>query len=133
MAPAELRPWHYHDPFFQEPPAVYEADLDQPFVDADIQRICREFYAGIGLPIDDVLARSDLYEKRGKSPHAFCTDIDRAGDVRVLAQHPPHRVLDEHDAARAGALGLFAARTFRPSCPGPSAATPTSCAPKASP
>jgi peptidyl-dipeptidase A len=84
-----LLPWHYHDPFFQEAPAVYEADLDQPFAEADIQRICREFYAGIGLPIDDVLARSDLYEKRGKSPHAFCTDIDRAGDVRVLANIRP--------------------------------------------
>ncbi len=89
LAAAELRPWHYHDPFFQEAPAVYEADLDQPFADADIQRICREFYAGIGLPIDDVLAKSDLYEKRGKSPHAFCTDIDRAGDVRVLANIRP--------------------------------------------
>ena len=81
----ELRPWHYHDPFFQEPPKVYDADLDDVFSDADILAICREFYAGIGLPIEDVLERSDLYEKPGKSPHAFCTDIDRAGDVRVLA------------------------------------------------
>jgi peptidyl-dipeptidase A len=87
--PDELRPWHYHDPFFQEPPAVYDADLDGPFADADIQRICREFYSGIGLPIDDVLQRSDLYEKPGKSPHAFCTDIDRNGDVRVLANIRP--------------------------------------------
>jgi peptidyl-dipeptidase A len=89
LAIADLRPWHYHDPFFQEAPAVYEADLDQPFADADIQRICREFYAGIGLPIEDVLARSDLYEKPGKSPHAFCTDIDRSGDVRVLGNIRP--------------------------------------------
>jgi peptidyl-dipeptidase A len=64
--------------------------LDAPFADADILRICREFYAGIGLPIDDVIARSDLYEKPGKSPHAFCTDIDRAGDVRVLANIVPN-------------------------------------------
>jgi peptidyl-dipeptidase A len=85
----ELKPWHYHDPFFQEAPAVYDIDLDAPFKDADIQKICREFYAGIGLPIEDVLARSDLYEKPGKSPHAFCTDIDNAGDVRVLANIRP--------------------------------------------
>ena len=32
-----------------------------------------------------MIPRSDLYEKKGKSPHAFCTDIDREGDVRVLA------------------------------------------------
>lgn len=86
----ELRPWHYHDPFFQEPPAVYESDLDSVFAKVDILKLCRDFYAGIGLPIDDVIAKSDLYEKPGKSPHAFCTDIDREGDVRVLANIVPN-------------------------------------------
>jgi peptidyl-dipeptidase A len=86
----ELRPWHYHDPFFQESPAVFEVDLDSPYAKADILKLCRDFYAGIGLPIDDVIARSDLYEKPGKSPHAFCTDIDRAGDVRVLGNIVPN-------------------------------------------
>jgi peptidyl-dipeptidase A len=81
----ELMPWHYHDPFFQESPAVFNANLDAPYEKADILKLCRDFYAGIGLPVDDVLARSDLREKKGKSPHAFCTDIDREGDVRVLA------------------------------------------------
>lgn len=80
-----LMPWHYHDPFFQESPAVFEVSLDTPYQKADLLRICREFYAGIGLPIDRVLAQSDLYEKAGKSPHAFCIDINREGDVRVLA------------------------------------------------
>jgi peptidyl-dipeptidase A len=87
---AQLRPWHYHDPFFQESPAVFAANLDAPFAKADLLDICRRFYASIGLPIDDVIARSDLYEKPGKSPHAFCTDIDRAGDVRVLANIVPN-------------------------------------------
>lgn len=86
----ELQPWHYHDPFFQEPPAVYEVDLSGPFAKADILQVCREFYEGIGLPIDDVIERSDLYEKPKKSPHAFCTDIDREGDVRVLANIVPN-------------------------------------------
>lgn len=86
----ELQPWHYHDPFFQEPPAVYEVDLSGPFAKSDILQICRDFYTGIGLPIDDVIERSDLYEKPKKSPHAFCTDIDREGDVRVLANIVPN-------------------------------------------
>jgi peptidyl-dipeptidase A len=84
IAVAELRPWHYHDPFFQESPAVFATSIDAPYAKADIPQLCRAFYAGIGLPIDRVLERSDLYEKPGKSPHAFCTDIDREGDVRVL-------------------------------------------------
>ena len=86
---ADLMPWHYHDPFFQESPAVFDADLDEPFRKADILKLCEKFYDGIGLPIGDVIARSDLYEKKGKSPHAFCTDIDREGDVRVLANIAP--------------------------------------------
>ena len=86
----ELRPWHYHDPFFQETPAVFDADLDAPYAKADILKLCRDFYAGIGLPIDDVISASDLYEKPGKSPHAFCIDINRAGNVRVLANIVPN-------------------------------------------
>ena len=90
IAAADVRPWHYHDPFFQESPAVFAADFDSVYAKADILKLCRDFYAGIGLPIEDVIARSDLYEKPGKSPHAFCTDIDREGDVRVLANIVPN-------------------------------------------
>jgi len=86
---ADLMPWHYDDPFFQESPAVFDADLDAPYKNADILKLCERFYAGIGLPISNVIKQSDLYEKQGKSPHAFCTDIDRDGDVRVLANIVP--------------------------------------------
>jgi peptidyl-dipeptidase A len=91
IAVNELRPWHYHDPFFQESPAVFGGSLDEVYTPVDILRVCRDFYAGIGLPVDDILQRSDLYEKPGKSPHAFCTDIDREGDVRVLTNIVPGR------------------------------------------
>ena len=90
IAIEELRPWHYHDPFFQEAPQVGGVKLDDLYAKKDILKICRQFYDGIGLPVDDVLERSDLYEKPGKSPHAFCTDIDREGDVRVLANIRPN-------------------------------------------
>jgi peptidyl-dipeptidase A len=86
----ELQPWHYHDPFFQEPPHIFEADLDSVYAKVDILKLCREFYAGIELPVDDVIERSDLFERPGKSPHAFCIDIDREGDVRVLANIVPN-------------------------------------------
>lgn len=80
----ELRPWHYHDPFFQETPLVYDLDLDKYYDDKDVRELAVKFYAGIGLPVDSVIANSDLYEREGKNPHAFCTDIDREGDVRIL-------------------------------------------------
>ena len=80
----ELAPWHYHDPFFQETPLVYEVDLDAYYKDKDVKELARRFYAGLGLPVESILAHSDLYEREGKNPHAFCTDIDREGDVRIL-------------------------------------------------
>ena len=87
----ELQPWHYQDPFFQEAPAVSDVSLDKVFSGVEHPGdLPSKFYDGIGLPIDDVIERSDLYEKPGKSPHAFCTDIDRVGDVRVLANIVPN-------------------------------------------
>jgi peptidyl-dipeptidase A len=88
---AELRPWHYHDPFFGEVPAVLGDLPEAVYKPIDTLKVCREFYDGIGLPIDDVLKRSDLYEKPGKCPHAFSTDIDRQGDVRILENVVPGR------------------------------------------
>lgn len=80
----ELMPWHFHDPFFQETPLVYNVDLDSYYKEKDVVELAKQFYAGIGLPVDDILANSDLYERDGKNPHAFSTDIDREGDVRIL-------------------------------------------------
>jgi peptidyl-dipeptidase A len=84
VTPDQLMPWHYHDPFFQETPMVYDLDLDVYYQDKDVKELAEQFYAGIGLPVDAILAHSDLYEKEGKNPHAFCTHIDREGDVRIL-------------------------------------------------
>jgi peptidyl-dipeptidase A len=80
----DMQPWHYHDPFFQETPQIFEQDLDAFYKDKDVIALARQFFSGISLPVDDILAVSDLYEKEGKNPHAFSTDIDRNGDVRIL-------------------------------------------------
>ncbi len=84
VKPEDLMPWHYHDPFFQETPMVYNLDLDVYYEGKDVKELATRFYDGIGLPIEPILARSDLYEREGKNPHAFETDIDREGDVRLL-------------------------------------------------
>ncbi len=84
ISPEEIRPWHFSDPFFQEAPAGGMAGLDSYFREKDIVALAADFYESIGMPVGDVIERSDLYEKDGKNPHAFCTDIDREGDIRVL-------------------------------------------------
>jgi len=89
IAVADLRPWHYQDRFFQESPAIDAVDLDACYANTDIAALTQTFYAGFGLPVDKILARSDLYEKPGKCPHGFCCDIDREGDVRILENIVP--------------------------------------------
>jgi len=92
VKPKQMRPWHYDNPFFQAAPPSAAVDLDE-FYDKKakegIVEISRVFYNDIGLPIDEVLKRSDLYEREGKDQHAFCISIDRAGDVRTLCNIKP--------------------------------------------
>ena len=80
----ELRPWHYQNRFFQEAPEIYSVDFDKYYEKQDPVKLASAYYNGIGVPVDAILANSDLYEKPGKNQHAFCTDIDRSGDVRTL-------------------------------------------------
>jgi peptidyl-dipeptidase A len=84
ISPAQLRSWHYEDPFFQEAPAVRGADLDALVKGKDVQSVGREFFDGINLPVDDILQRSDLFPREGKYQHAYATDIDRLGDIRTM-------------------------------------------------
>ncbi len=84
LEPDALRPWHYEDPFFQEVPLSDELGLASLFRGRDLTHIAATFFARIDLPIRDVLDRSDLYERKGKDQHAYCTDIDREGDIRIL-------------------------------------------------
>jgi peptidyl-dipeptidase A len=85
----QLMPWHYQNPFFQEPPNTFDTGLDALYKKQDVVALSSRFYNGIGLPAEDIVTRSDLYEKPGKSPHAFAIDIDREGDTRVLCNVVP--------------------------------------------
>ena len=82
---ADLRPWHYADPFFQEAPPEGSIDLDPLFRGRDVVALARRTFDGIELGVDGILERSDLFPRVQKCQHAFCIDVDRSGDVRVLA------------------------------------------------
>jgi len=90
IAKEKLMPWHYQNRFFQEAPKIYEIDLDTYYKNQDIVEISRKFYSGIGLQVDSILKNSDLYEKEGKYQHAYCTDIDRSKDVRIVCNIKPN-------------------------------------------
>ncbi len=85
----QLQPWHYQNRYFQEAPEIYQVDFDKYYEKQGPAQLAARYYAGLGLPVDAILAKSDLYEKPGKNQHAFSTDIDRAGDVRTLDNIKP--------------------------------------------
>ncbi len=81
----QLRPWHYDDPFFQEVPRGGGLDVEPYLDEQDVVELASRTFDGLGLETGAILAASDLYPRAGKCQHAFCVDVDRAGDVRVLA------------------------------------------------
>lgn len=85
----DLGPWHYSDPFFQHAPKMPEASLDDVFADADLVNLTIQTYDGIGIDAREIIARSDLLPRDGKTQHAFAIDIDREGDIRVLCNIAP--------------------------------------------
>lgn len=85
----DLMPWHYQNRFFQEVVKIYTVDLDHFYKDQDLVQLTEEFYKGINLPVGDLIGKSDLFERQGKYQHAYCTDIDRKGDVRVVCNVQP--------------------------------------------
>jgi peptidyl-dipeptidase A len=81
----DLRPWHYADPFFQETPEVFAPPADPLYAAQDVVELAAESYRQLGFAnIDAILARSDLYPRKGKNQHAYAVDIDREGDVRTF-------------------------------------------------
>ncbi len=84
----DLQPWHHANRFFQEP-GPGAAKLDRYFEAMDLESITARFFEQIALPVDDLLLKADLYERENKCQHAFCMDVDRNGDIRVLCNNRP--------------------------------------------
>jgi peptidyl-dipeptidase A len=86
---SDLRPWHYQNRYFQEAPEIYTVEFDSYYKNQDPVKLASTYYDGLGLNVEAIIAKSDLYEKPGKNQHAFSTDIDREGDVRTLDNVTP--------------------------------------------
>jgi peptidyl-dipeptidase A len=109
VAAEDLYPWHYGDLFFQRHDGEADADLGPLLEGGDTVALTVAAYDGMGLETRHLLERSDLHPRPGKDQHAFCLDVDRAGDIRVLANLAPgeesldvllhevgHAVYDDH-------------------------------------
>ncbi|MEI6092312.1 MAG: M2 family metallopeptidase [bacterium] len=90
ISTSKLMPWHYQNRYFQEAPSIYSVDLDTYYKGKDLVDLTEDYYAGIGLPMDDIIDRSDLYEKPGKYQHACCDNLDRKSDIRITCNIKPN-------------------------------------------
>lgn len=82
---SDLKPWHYQNRFFQEVPQIFDVDMDSPYKGKDVLAVTRNYYEKMGMPIDTIIEKSDLYERSGKYQHAMTILINREGDTRVVA------------------------------------------------
>jgi peptidyl-dipeptidase A len=85
----QMRPWHYEDLFAQEVPSIYQINLDSYYTGKDIPALARNYFESLAIPVEDILQRSDLYERPGKNQHAFSFNIDRKQDIRILCNIVP--------------------------------------------
>lgn len=85
----EIGPWAWSEPYGQQDPLDAQ-ELDELVKDLDFIPAVTEYYQKMNLDVVGVLNRSDNYERPGKNQHAFCTHIDREGDVRTLNNIKPN-------------------------------------------
>ncbi|MFP5298211.1 MAG: M2 family metallopeptidase [Actinomycetota bacterium] len=85
----DLYPWHYADPFFQSLPPDGRVTLDDALGGLSAEELAIETFARWDIDLRDVMGNSDLYPRERKCQHAFCLDVDRKGDVRILANVVP--------------------------------------------
>lgn len=82
---SDVMPWDFSDAFLQELPGWMRPDVTRYYEQSDPVKSAEAYYETLGFDVASILNNSSLEEAPGKNPHAFCTDIDRKGDVRVLA------------------------------------------------
>ena len=85
----DLFPWHYGDPFFQMLPSDGKVDISGLVSDGDAVELAERTFKGWDIDLSEVMQRSDLFPASRKCQHAFCLHVDRADDVRILANVVP--------------------------------------------
>ena len=84
-----LYPWHYGDPFFQNLPAHDKIDVCDLIQDDDAVELAERTFKAWDIDLSGVMQKSDLFPRDRKCQHAFCLHVDRADDVRILANVVP--------------------------------------------
>ena len=82
----ELRAYHYNDERISYLPLKFSEKMDSLYQDKDPVQLAAGFFDGIGLPVQDVIEKSDLKFRKGKkSAGTNIFNIDFRNDLRMMA------------------------------------------------
>lgn len=81
----DLRPWNYNDERTSYLPLKFSEKMDSLYRNTDPIVAAAEFFEGIGLPVQDVIAKSDLHPRPGKASSTFLLNIDFKNDLRLFS------------------------------------------------
>ena len=81
----DLRPWNYNDERTSYLPMKFSEKMDSLYRNTDPVKAAAEFFNGIGLPVQDVIERSDLHPRPGKASATFLLNIDFKNDLRLFS------------------------------------------------
>lgn len=79
-----LGPWNFRGHFFQNGILACDAGRDRYYNYVSMSHMVLRFFASIGLPMDDVMAKSLMDVKDGTLPVFTCFTVDRKDDVRII-------------------------------------------------
>jgi peptidyl-dipeptidase A len=85
LSPGELRPWLYNDERISYLPEKFRKQMDSLFADIDPVKKAESFFAGIGSPVADVFANSDLEYRPNKSSVTAMINVDFKNDIRLIS------------------------------------------------
>lgn len=80
---ADLAPWHYRGHFLQNGMPACDAGRDRYYGYVDLRQTVSRFFAGIGLPMEDILRGSPLPIRSGEIPFLQVFDVERGKDIRI--------------------------------------------------
>lgn len=82
---SELRFYHYNDERSSYLPRKFSDRMDSLYKRSDPIQLASEFFSGINLPVQDVIEKSDLKYRKGKSAGTNIYNVDFKNDLRLLA------------------------------------------------
>ena len=81
----DLRCYHYNDERSSYLPRKFSEKMDSLYRKSDPIGLASQFFSGIGLPVQDVIEKSDLKYRKGKSAGTTVFNVDFKNDLRMMA------------------------------------------------